>query len=294
MFRPLRLGRAMGIDLFVHPTFWLLPLLYLLGGLAGGDGSRQIGLDLAVLFAAFGCVALHELGHAAAAKLYGIRTRDIILYPIGGVARLEGMPERAWPEIVIALAGPLVNVFIAAGIYGMLIADGLAEGSSFATASTIDEFWFRLMLVNVSLVVFNLIPAFPMDGGRVFRAVVSLITDRVTATEVASVVGGVFAALMALVGLFGVPGLIAPNFMLVILAGAVFMMGRAELANVRQREEAKRWERQRAARGRYYDDLDPDDGIPVARPAAPADGWQWDPHRGGWVYWQNGYPVRRT
>src|SRR6476469_2520178 len=133
----------MGIDLFVHPTFWLLPLIYLLGGLAGGDGTTQIGLDLAVLFAAFACIALHELGHAAAAKLYGIRTRDIVLYPIGGVARLEGIPERAWPEIVVALAGPLVNVFIAAGIFGLLTADGVAQGFSFTTTTLFDAFWLR-------------------------------------------------------------------------------------------------------------------------------------------------------
>ncbi len=285
MFQSLRLGRVMGIDLFVHPTFWLLPLIYIVSGLAGGDGASRVGLDLAVLFAAFGCIALHELGHAAAAKLYGIRTRDIVLYPIGGVARLEGIPERPWPEIVVALAGPLVNVVIAAGIFGMLTADGVNPIAGLSAAPGIEAFWSRLLVTNAFLVLFNLIPAFPMDGGRVFRAALSWFTDRVTATEVASVVGGVFAGLLALYGLYDT------NFMLVVLALAVFMMGRAEVAGVRVREEEKRWARQQADRRRYYDS---DDGIPVARPAGPVSGWQWDPARGGWTYWQDGYPVRRA
>ena len=291
MFQSLRLGRVMGIDLFVHPTFWLLPLIYIISGLASGDGASRVGLDLAVLFAAFGCIALHELGHAAAAKLYGIRTRDIVLYPIGGVARLEGIPERPWPEIVVALAGPLVNVVIAAGIFGMLMLDGVSPTAGLSAAPGIEAFWSHLFVTNVILVLFNLIPAFPMDGGRVFRAALSWFTDRVTATEVASIVGGVIAGLLALVGLFGIPGLFQPNFMLVVLALAVFMMGRAELNGVRVREEEKQWARQRAGRTRYPD---ADDGIPVARPAGPVEGWQWDPARGGWTYWQDGYPVRRA
>src|ERR1700761_5176031 len=101
MFGSLKLGRVLGIGIFVHPTFWLLPLFVVLSGW-GSASTDQIVFELAVLFAVFVCVALHELGHAIAAMGYGIRTRDLTLYPVGGVARLEGMPDRPWPEIVVA------------------------------------------------------------------------------------------------------------------------------------------------------------------------------------------------
>src|SRR5688500_1167755 len=123
MFSSLKIGRWFGIDVFVHPTFWLLPLLVVLGGVG------NVPFELAARFGAFGCVALHEYGHALAARWFGIRTRDITLYPLGGVARLEGMPERPWPEIVVALAGPAVNIVIAAGLFGILLIDGVVPGT---------------------------------------------------------------------------------------------------------------------------------------------------------------------
>src|SRR5437762_13440645 len=123
MFGSLRLGKPFGIDLFVHGTFWLLPLFVLFGGAASGDLGGAC-FDVAVLFAAFGCVALHEVGHALAARGFGIRTRDITLYPIGGVASLERMPEKPLQEILIALAGPAVNVVIAAGLFAALAIGG--------------------------------------------------------------------------------------------------------------------------------------------------------------------------
>jgi Zn-dependent protease len=272
MFGSLKLGRLFGIDLFVHGTFWLLPAFVLFGGLASGD---DVTLDLAVLFAVFGCVALHELGHAAAASWYGIRTRDITLYPIGGVARLEGMPERPWPEIVVALAGPVVNVAIA-GVLALLLAAGGFFGRYALTADPfLGEFLERLFVTNVFLVLFNLIPAFPMDGGRVLRAGVHLFTDRVTATEVATTVGAVAAGLMVLGGLF------IPNPMISVIGAAVFLMGRAELAQVRYQARGGRW---------------PDYEIPTPRRrvvADPLNGWEWNPANREWTEYRNGFPVRR-
>src|SRR5438309_311874 len=125
MLSLLKLGKLFGIDLFVHGTFWLLPLFVFLTGVASGNVAAA-GFDVAVLLAAFGCVALHEVGHALAARYYGIRTRDITLYPIGGVASLERIPEKPGQEIVIALAGPLVNVLIAAGLFALLLVDQVA------------------------------------------------------------------------------------------------------------------------------------------------------------------------
>jgi Zn-dependent protease len=284
MFQSFRLGRVMGIDLFIHPTFWLLPLFVVLGTGAGWD--RTV-LDLAVLCAAFGCIALHELGHALAARQYGIRTHDIVLYPLGGVARLENMPERPWPEIVVALAGPLVNVLIALGILGLMTVDGASIGRSLAAPPGVEAFWSRLLVINVWLVLFNLIPAFPMDGGRVLRAALCWFLNRVTATEVAAVVGAVFAGLLALYGLFGPDG---TNLMLVLVAVADYLMGRGELAAVRAREAERRWYRESG------------EEIPIAYPVGsrrrftgiPDDGWVWDPETRMWTLWRGGYAVRRV
>jgi Zn-dependent protease len=288
MFSSLRLGQWFGIGVFVHPTFWLLPLFVLFSS-AANYGPHYAALDLAVLFAAFGCVALHEFGHALAARWYGIRTRDITLYPIGGVARLENMPERPWPEIVVALAGPAVNVAIAAGILTLFLVSGVGVGSALAAGPSAEAFWARLLATNIILVLFNLIPAFPMDGGRVVRAVVSWFTDRVTATEIAAGLGAVMAVLMGLFGLF------TGSFMLVILAAFVFLAGRGELAAVRYRAEEERAERRwRRAYATPWGD------IPFARPVQPAaepepvDGWEFDPGNGMWTEWRGGRAVRRV
>ena len=162
-----RIGRIAGIDVYVHLTFLLLlGWVALSHYLAHGDPAEAIG-GLVFILALFGIVVLHELGHALTARRYGIRTRDITLLPIGGVARLERMPEDPWQELVVALAGPAVNVVMAAGIYlGLALgqesrSDRRVHRAS-AAASSQQLFW-----VNVSLVVFNLLPAFPMDGGRV-------------------------------------------------------------------------------------------------------------------------------
>src|SRR3954453_13010971 len=125
MFQSLKLGKFFGIDLYVHGTFWLLPFLVLFGGVAGGSGIVGVAEELAFLFALFGCVVLHEIGHALAARAYGIGTRDITLYPIGGVASLERMPEKPMQEVAVALAGPLVNVVIAFGLFAGLFANAL-------------------------------------------------------------------------------------------------------------------------------------------------------------------------
>jgi Zn-dependent protease len=285
MFQSLKIGRWFGIDVFIHPTFWLLPLFVFLSS-GASYGAEQAILDLTVLFALFGCVALHEFGHALAAMRYGIRTRDITLYPIGGVARLENMPERPWREIVVALAGPAVNVAIAAGIVGLMALDGYTLVHGLKAEPGLEAFWARLLVTNLGLVAFNLIPAFPMDGGRVFRAFVSWFTDRLTATEVASTVGAVIAGLMGLVGLW------QTNFMLIVLAGFVFLAGRGELAALRHQEEVRRWRRRAGRIPVAY----PVDDVPVVHPVepVPVNGWEFDPVTRMWTEWRDGYPVRRV
>ncbi len=157
------------IQIFVHATFVVIPALVLFETLAGG---ASLGVALSAVFfvlAVFGCVLLHELGHALMAARYGIGTRRITLLPIGGLAQLERMPEKPRQELAVALAGPVVNVVIAASLFlGIKLAGGLQNVESLSAMSS--SWTVKLMVANVVLVLFNLLPAFPMDGGRVVRA----------------------------------------------------------------------------------------------------------------------------
>ncbi len=176
--------------------------------------------SLLFVLAIFGCVLLHELGHALAARQFGIATRDITLLPIGGLAMLQRMPRNPFQELWIAIAGPLVNVVIA-----IVVFTGLAL-SPVPTSGGIGRFLWQLGAANVVLVLFNLIPAFPMDGGRVLRSVLAMFMDYVSATRIATVIGQ-FSA----VGL-GLLGLASGNFMLLLIAGFVFLAARAENLSV--------------------------------------------------------------
>ena len=165
-----KLGTFAGIDVYVHATFLLLI------GWIGYSHWLQYGTVAKVvegilfILALFLCVVLHEYGHALTARRYGIKTRDITLYPIGGVARLERLPDKPIEELWVALMGPAVNVVIAALLFVYLyLTDGLVPITDLTVAS--GSFLARLMAVNISLVLFNLIPAFPMDGGRVLRGI---------------------------------------------------------------------------------------------------------------------------
>ncbi|HMX19339.1 MAG TPA: site-2 protease family protein [Anaerolineales bacterium] len=197
-----KLGKFAGIDVYVHATFLLL-----IGwvGYSHWLEHRNWGEVLnGILFilALFVCVILHEYGHALTARKYGIKTRDITLYPIGGVARLERMPEKPIEELWVALMGPAVNVVIAAGLFAYLyLTSNLVPLNELTIAS--GNFLERLMTVNLSLVLFNLIPAFPMDGGRVLRALLAMRMDYVRATQIAATIGQGMALLFGLVGLFG-------------------------------------------------------------------------------------------
>jgi len=199
-----KISRVAGIDLFLHPTLLiLLAVVAVLGG-----------LPAVILYTlVFGCVLLHELGHALAARRFGIETEDITLYPIGGVARLERLPRSPGAELVIALAGPAVNVVIAATL-------ALVGGLAGPWADT-------LMKINVGLVLFNLLPIFPMDGGRVLRALLSGAIGRGRATEVAATIGQGVALAAGFYGL--TPG----HWLLALLAAFVFLAAGAERDHVR-------------------------------------------------------------
>jgi Zn-dependent protease/CBS domain-containing protein len=220
-----RVARVLGIDVYIHATFlillvWIGFRAYLEGGSVVA-GLRSLALTLAI----FGTVVLHELGHALTARRFGIRTRDITLLPIGGVARLERMPEKPWQELLVALAGPLVNVVIAALIFAWLTLTGGTALPTSAPLATPSPLLTSLLWVNVMLAIFNLLPAFPMDGGRVLRALLAMRTDHVRATRMAARIGQAIAIVLGIAGLFFNP-------MLMFIALFIWIGAASESASV--------------------------------------------------------------
>ncbi len=208
------IGRLAGIAIRVHGTFFLLLAAIALLYWQQQNSLHAVVSGVLFVLALFACVVLHELGHALAARRYGIGTRDITLLPIGGVATLESTPTRPAQEIVVALAGPAVNLLIALLLWLLLAVSASGAGTvafdaDIETAVTGDSgFVERLLLLNLVLALFNLLPAFPMDGGRVLRAVLVFFMPRVRATRVAATVGQTLALLLGVLGLTGNPLLI--------------------------------------------------------------------------------------
>lgn len=231
----LRLGRIAGIEVRIHLTFFLL-LLWLAVSDYREDGLREALHWTAFTCLVFFCVLLHEFGHALAARYYGIRTPDITLYPFGGVARVERMPEEPRQEIVIAIAGPAVNVLIAAVLWLGITVSGQPQAGMERFESSI---FVQLLTANVMLLLFNLIPAFPMDGGRVLRASLAIWLGHSRATQIAARVGQALAIGLGYVGIFGSRWLGLPaNEMLIIVAIVVFTLAMREARMARQRSAA--------------------------------------------------------
>jgi len=225
-----KIGRVGGIDMRVHATFvlllaWLALVFYRSTGTSAG-AARGLLFTLAL----FASVLLHELGHAFAARRFGVKTRDITLLPIGGVSRLETIPNKPKQELAIALAGPAVTLAIiivlaiTLRVLGIPATVGTQSGAVMGGAS----FLVQLMWVNGWLLVFNLLPAFPMDGGRVLRAALALRQDYVSATETAARIGRGFAILFGIVGFFYNP-------LLVLIALFVWVGATAESMAARER-----------------------------------------------------------
>ncbi len=202
-----KLGEFAGIGVYMHATFLLLiGWVALSHWLQEGTLAATLA-GVGFILALFLCVVLHEFGHALTARRYGIKTRDITLLPIGGVARLERMPDEPRQELWVALAGPAVNVVIAAVLFVWLQITGSLEPLSRLTM-TGGPFVERIMMVNLSLVAFNLLPAFPMDGGRVVRALLAMRMEYTRATQVAASLGQGMALLLGFIGLFTNPFLL--------------------------------------------------------------------------------------
>jgi Zn-dependent protease/predicted transcriptional regulator len=222
-----KIGEFAGIGVYIHATFWLLILFILYIHWHEGHNLMTTLAGVIFVLAIFVCVVLHEFGHALTARKFGIQTRDITLLPIGGLARLERMPEDPKQELWVASAGPAVNVVIAAVLYGVLVAVGAhpdLENLRWVGGSFLN----KLMVVNVWLVAFNLLPAFPMDGGRVLRALLATRMEYTRATQAAARVGQMMAFFFGFVGLF-------TNPFLVFIALFVWMGAEQEAAMVQMK-----------------------------------------------------------
>src|SRR5918999_670359 len=228
-----RIGRAFGIDVKVHWTFLLLLAFF---GFTGYQNSGSLGsalVTVAIIVALFVCVLLHEYGHSLVAQRLGIEIADITLLPIGGIARLKNLPVKPWDEVKIAIAGPLVNVVLAPIFFviaALLGADLLAPPNLITGLDSVGQVFAYLGYLNVALALFNLIPAFPMDGGRVLRGLLATRYGPVRATDISSAVGQFFAIAFFLIGL------LSGNLLLALVAVFIFFGANGEAQMVRQRE----------------------------------------------------------
>lgn len=217
------IGKISGIKIFVHWTFIILVFWVVFSGIRGGNSISEILLSLGFIITVFACITLHEFGHALTAKRFNFKTRDITLLPIGGLARMEGLPHKPKQEFLVAIMGPAVNIVIGALILAALkITDKFPENIAVLDIRGAN-FWYNLYTVNVFLALFNLIPAFPMDGGRILRALLSTRFPRVKATRIAAYTGQFIAILFVFIGLWYNP-------MLILIGLFVFIGAKAEVA----------------------------------------------------------------
>jgi Zn-dependent protease/CBS domain-containing protein len=262
-----RVGSVAGIGIYIHATFLLLILFILFANWHQGNSLHATLSAVAFILAIFGCITIHELGHAFAAQHYGVRTRDITLLPIGGLSRLERMPDVPMQELWVALAGPAVNAVIAGALYIFGLLAGLHPELFMSFHWVGGSFLNKLMVVNFWLLAFNLIPAFPMDGGRVLRALMATRMEYSQATLLAARVG------QAIAFAFGFAGLFADPFLLFI-ALFVWMGAEQESAAVQVRNSLGGIPVQQAML-REFRTLNPDDPLRAAVDQVLA-GWQQD------------------
>jgi Zn-dependent protease len=224
-----KLGNIAGIGVFIHWTFSILIAYIIYSNYSAGHEAERIGWMVLFVCSIFGTVFLHELGHALAAKRYGISTKDITILPIGGLARLEKIPKKPAEELVVALAGPAVNIALA-GITALFITMPSTNELTIQLTNGVNasNFFLNFFIVNIWLAVFNLIPAFPMDGGRVLRALLAMKMERHIATNVAAKIGQVLALGFIFLGFFGNPFLIFIGLFIILGAQGEAHMTKAE------------------------------------------------------------------
>jgi Zn-dependent protease/predicted transcriptional regulator len=214
----LYIGKVSGIKIFIHWTFVFLIAWIIIGNIRAGETGISILYMLGFIASVFACVTLHELGHALMAKKYNYRTKDITLLPIGGIARMEEIPENPKHEFAVAIAGPLVNVVIAAILFPIVYGFGFIPETIVPYINSFDSYIYNLLYTNIILVAFNLLPAFPMDGGRIFRALLSMKMSRMKATAIAVRVGQVISVGFFVLGFFSNPFLIVIGIFIFFMA----------------------------------------------------------------------------
>jgi len=268
--------RVAGIGIYVHVTFLLLPLWVAWVSFAERHLWRDAIMGAAFVLVLFGIVLLHELGHALTARRFGIGTRDITLLPIGGLARLERIPEKPRQELLVALAGPAVNICLALLLFAIV-----GGGSQLAEFGNVEMFGtgllVTLMWVNIVLAVFNLVPAFPMDGGRVLRALLAMRLNYVRATRIAAGIGQAIALVFAFAGLssilFGHLGPISNPFL--VLVGVFVWIGASREAGHVQVKSVLSSVPVRSVMITQFKTLSPQDPLSAAAELILA-GWQHD------------------
>jgi Zn-dependent protease len=252
--KSIKIGNWFGIPVYLHWSFFLVFLYAIYIGNREGMNNESIVWLMGYFVATFACVLLHEYGHALTARRYGVPTHDIILMPLGGMARLARIPEKPWHEFLVAIAGPLVNIVIAAVLFGATYAvtnvdDSFAIEYALKNPSqemdTIFKLWALMIYTNLALFVFNLVPAFPMDGGRIFRALMAMAVGKLKATKYAMWLGIFFA-----VGFIGF-GLYGGNFIMALIGGFVIKAARDEYAQVRIRALASNFTARDIVRYKY-------------------------------------------
>lgn len=224
MFKSFRIGKLFNIPIYLHWSLLFLPLVVI--SQSQEESITSMIWQLLLFISLFVCVLMHEYGHALTARRYGVKTVDIILSVIGGVARLTKLPKKPWQELVVAAAGPAVNVVIAALVYLFLWITGSEPFPSRALDGT--NFLQFFALANLVLVVFNLVPAFPMDGGRMLRAALNIKLSRVRATFIAMITGQIIAIITAAAALY------SGYYVMVLIAIFVFISAGAEYRGIKQ------------------------------------------------------------
>ena len=216
-----KLGNIAGIGVFIHWTFSILIAYIIFSNYRAGHNIEQIVWSVIFILSIFITVFLHELGHALAAKKYNIKTKDITILPIGGLARLERIPEKPKEELIVALAGPAVNIALAL-ITGLFITIPDIKDLTIQLAGGVNQsnFFLNFFIVNVWLAVFNLIPAFPMDGGRVLRALLAMKFERHIATNIAARIGQTLAVGFVILGFYSNPFLVFIGIFIILGAQA--------------------------------------------------------------------------
>ncbi len=252
----LKLGKVFDINLAIHWTFLILIGWIFIQYYRQNNDPYQALLGVLFIIGIFVCVTLHELGHALTAKRFDIQTKGITLFPIGGIAQLERMPEKPGQELWVAFAGPLVNVGIAFLLWILLVLfNGIPTTVDVDTLQNLGGmgFWFNLFLANVILAVFNLIPAFPMDGGRVLRALLSYRFDRGKATRIAASIGQLLAIFFVFLGFIG-------NIWLIFI-GVFIYLGAGGEASFETSKSALEGYKVRDIIMRKYSTLSPEDPL---------------------------------